>query len=90
MPTRRYEIRIAGRLSARARDAFVDMDVHAVPTETVIAGTVGDDEEFHRLLALIQSLGLSVVSIDQVTPGPGAPASTRGRDSGTSAAGSAG
>jgi hypothetical protein len=90
MQTRRYEIRIAGRLSPRARDAFVDMDVHAVPAETVIAGTVRDDEALHRLLALIQSLGLSVVSIDQVTPDPWAPAPTHGVDDGASAASSAG
>jgi hypothetical protein len=66
MTTRRYEIRIAGRLSSRARSALVDMDVEAVPPETVIADTVEDDDELHRLLALIQSLGLSIVSIDQV------------------------
>jgi hypothetical protein len=86
MPRRRYEIRIAGRLSARARDAFVDMDVHAAPQETVIAGTVHDDEGLNRLLALIHSLGLSIVSVDQVPQGaPGefpdagvAPASAAG------------
>ena len=69
MPRRRYEIRIAGRLSARARGALVDMDVHAAPQETVIAGTVYDDEGLARLLALINSLGLSIVSVDQVAGG---------------------
>src|SRR4051812_14220819 len=68
MPRRRYEIRIAGRLSARARGALVDMDVHAAPQETVIAGTVHDDEDLNRLLALIHSLGLGIVSVDQVAP----------------------
>jgi len=63
---RRYEVRIAGRLSSRARDAFVGMDVDAAPPETVIAGTLDDDEELHRLLSLIQSFGLSIVSVEQV------------------------
>jgi hypothetical protein len=68
MPGYRYEIRIAGRLSPRARGAFVDMDVHVAPTETVIADTVDDDVDLQQLLALIQSLGLSIVSVDQVAP----------------------
>jgi hypothetical protein len=68
MPTRRYEVRVAGRLSDRARNAFVGMDVDAVPAETVIAGTVDDDEGLHSLLALIQSLGLHVVAVEQVAP----------------------
>ena len=66
MPMRRYEVRVAGRLSSRARDAFVGMGVTAAPPETVIVGTLDDDEDLHRLLALIQSLGLSVVSVEQV------------------------
>jgi hypothetical protein len=73
MPTRRYEVRIAGRLSARARDAFVGMDVDAVPPETIIASSIDDEEQLHDLLSLIQSLGLSVVSIEQVVPDPRPP-----------------
>ena len=42
MPTRRYEVRIAGRLPSRLRATFVGMDVAPVPPETVIAGTVDD------------------------------------------------
>jgi hypothetical protein len=72
------------------RDTFVGMDVEAVPAETVIAGTLDDDEELYRLLVLIQSLGLHVVAVDQVAvdqmasesrpPPPG-----RGGNHGTSA-----
>jgi ribosomal protein S11 len=78
MPARRYEVRIAGRLSARVREAFVGMDVEPVPPETVIAGTVDDDDELHRLLALIQSLGLHVVAVEQVAPEPHAHPRPRG------------
>jgi hypothetical protein len=87
MPRRRYEIRIAGRLSARARGAFVDMDVHAAPAETVIADTVEDDEDLARLLALIQSLGLSIVAIEQVAPSIPDPSPDAGVGPGRSATG---
>ena len=39
MPDRRYEVRVTGRLSQRARDAFAGMDVTEVTAETVISGT---------------------------------------------------
>lgn len=87
MPARRYEVRIAGRLSPRVRDAFVGMDVEPVPPETVITGTVDDDDELHRLLALIQSLGLHVVAVDQVAPAPHRPPGSRGRGGASSASG---
>ena len=68
MPDRRYEVRVTGRLSPRARDAFAGMDVDEVTAETVISGRVHQDEQLHELLARIQSLGLHVVSVQQVAP----------------------
>jgi hypothetical protein len=68
MPGRRYEVRVSGRLSQRARDAFTGMDVAEVTAETVIAGRVDHDEQLHELLAVVQSLGLHVVSVQQVAP----------------------
>jgi hypothetical protein len=68
MPDRRYEVRVTGRLSQRARDAFTDLDVDEVTAETVISGLVHQDEELHELLAMVQSLGLHVVSVQQVAP----------------------
>jgi hypothetical protein len=68
MPGRRYEVRVTGRLSQRARDAFASMDVAEVTAETVISGRVDQDEQLHELLAVVQSLGLHVVSVQQVTP----------------------
>jgi hypothetical protein len=88
MPSRRYEVRVAGRLSDRARNAFIGMDVNAVPAETVIADTVEDDDGLHRLLALIQSLGLHVLAVDQVAPRPRPPPLSRRRSHGTPAPGS--
>jgi hypothetical protein len=67
MPVRRYEFRVAGRMSDRARSAFPGMDVTEVPAETVIAGDVTDDGGVQEILTLIQSLGLNVVSVRQAS-----------------------
>lgn len=68
MPDRRYEVRVTGRMSQRARDAFTDLDVAEVTAETVITGLVHEDDGLHDLLAKVQSLGLHVVSVQQVAP----------------------
>jgi hypothetical protein len=60
---RRYEFRIIGRLSERARAALSGMEVHDVPAETVISGDVAEDGGVQEVLMLIQSLGLEVVSV---------------------------
>jgi len=70
MPARRYEFRVAGRLSERTQGAFVDMAVHDAPPETVISGEVVDDAHLHGVLAQIQNLGLHVVSVLQVPSAP--------------------
>lgn len=65
MPGRRYEFRVAGRLSERARDAFAGMDVVEVPAQTVLTGAV-DDAGMDSVLELIQSLGPHVVSLQRL------------------------
>jgi hypothetical protein len=64
--SRRYEFRVAGRLSEHTRGAFPDMTVVDVPPETIIYGEVVDESHLHGVLALIQNLGLHVVSLQQV------------------------
>jgi hypothetical protein len=59
----RYEFRAVGRLSERARGAFDGMQVDEVPAETVISGDVPENGGVQDVLALIQSLGLEVVSV---------------------------
>jgi hypothetical protein len=44
------------------------MDVAEVTAETVISGLVHHDEQLHELLDVVQSLGLHVVSVQQVGP----------------------
>ena len=68
MPDRRHEVRVTGRLSQRARDAFADLEVAEVTAETVISGLVHEDEQLHELLSVVQSLGLHIVSVEQVAP----------------------
>jgi hypothetical protein len=68
MPDRRYEVRVTGRLSDRARDAFAGLHVAEVSAETVISGVVHQDDQLHELLEVVQSLGLHVVSVEQVAP----------------------
>ncbi len=77
---RRYEVRVRGRLSPRVRDAFPGMEVVEAPAETVIGSTVGDTAQLHDVLSLIDSLGLHVVSIDQVVPAPAPPVPRRPPD----------
>jgi hypothetical protein len=66
MPDRRYEVRVTGRLSQRARDAFAGLAVDEVTAETVISGVVRQDQELHDILAAVQGLGLHIVSVQQV------------------------
>jgi hypothetical protein len=68
MPDRRYEVRVTGRLSQRARDAFAELELTEVTAETVISGLVHEDDQLHQLLAVVQSLGLHVVSVEQLAP----------------------
>jgi hypothetical protein len=68
MPDRRYEVRVTGRLSQRAKDAFAEMEMAEVTAETVISGLVHEEDQLHELLSVVQSLGLHVVSVEQVTP----------------------
>jgi hypothetical protein len=80
---RRYEVRVRGRLSRRVRDSFVGMDVDEVVAESVITGTIDDATQLSAVLELIQSLGLHVVSIEQVAPAPGDPKPHRGPGGGS-------
>ena len=67
MSDRQYEFRVLGRLSEKTRQAFPDMEVTEIPAETIISTTLADDDEIHTVLALIQSLGLNVISVERVS-----------------------
>ena len=71
MEPRRYGFRVSGLLSERTRGAFPDMTVVDAPPETIILGDVLDESHLHGVLALIQDLGLHVVSVHQIPDSPG-------------------
>jgi hypothetical protein len=67
----RYEFRVTGRLPQTGQDAFTGMELVEMPAETVISGEV-DDRDVPGVLALIQELGLRLVSVRRAgTPEPG-------------------
>ena len=72
-----YEIRIKGRLSDSLLDAFESLTSTVQPVETVLYGPVQDQAALYGLLDRIQSLGLELVelrqlsaSADEVAAGP--------------------
>jgi hypothetical protein len=62
----RYEVRVSGRLSERARSAFWAMDVRSVPPQTIIFGELSEQSDLGELLALCSALGLEVVSLQRL------------------------
>jgi hypothetical protein len=75
MPAR-YEVRVNGLLSERARSAFCSMDVRPVPLQTIVVGELAGQFGLSELLALCRAMGLEVVSLQRlpadVPTGPGA------------------
>ena len=62
----RYEFRVSGLMSDRARDAFSDMIVQPVPRESIIYADVVDEAHLRDILALCGALGLELVSLQQL------------------------
>ena len=67
----RYEVRVNGRLSERARGAFPAMDVTSVPAQTIMSGELAEPSGLGDLLALCMAMGLEVVSLHRL-PGDAA------------------
>jgi hypothetical protein len=66
---RQYEFRVSGRLSGRARNAvggFSEMQVVAVPPETILYGAVTGQAHLHGILTFLESMGLHLVSVHQL------------------------
>jgi hypothetical protein len=59
----RYEFRVDGRLSEEAQAAFPDMRIIEAPRETIIVGEVIDDSHLHGIIAQLQTLGITMVSV---------------------------
>jgi hypothetical protein len=70
MAPARYEVRVNGRLSERARGAFCTMGVRSVPPQTIMFGELADQSDLRDLLALCSAMGLEVVSLQRLPDWP--------------------
>ena len=64
--TRRYEIRLKGRLDSSWAAWFGGMSLtHASDSTTVLAGPVADQAALHGLLQKLRDLGMTLISINE-------------------------
>jgi hypothetical protein len=67
----RYEIRVRGVLDSGWSVWFDGFQVSSdAPGQTLIAGPVADQAALHGLLAKVRDLGLPLLSVQRVSPGP--------------------
>ena len=66
MATGRYEVRVDGRLTPQAREAFCDMRIEEHATGATLYGDVVDESHLLGILAQCRTLGLVVVSARRV------------------------
>lgn len=59
----RYEIRVDGILSDEDRAAFAGMRIIELPPQMLIEGEVADESHLHGIIAQLDALGFSVVSV---------------------------
>jgi hypothetical protein len=73
----RYEIRLKGHLDSRWAAWFDGLSLsNESDGTTIIRGPVADQAALHGLLQKVRDLGLPLISVTQVPPGPArAPAS---------------
>jgi len=69
--TSRYEIRVEGPLSDRAREAFCDMRIEEVAAGACMRGMVIDDAHLLGIMAQVEALDLTVLYARPVPPSGG-------------------
>jgi len=66
-----YEIRIKGHLESRWADRFEGLAIMLEENgNTLLAGPVADQAALHGLLKKIRDLGMPLISVSAVAPGP--------------------
>jgi hypothetical protein len=73
---KRYEVRVSGSLSERARNAFPTMDVTSIPTQTIVFGELAGPSDLRDLLARCLAMGIEVLSLRQLPGDAATPAGT--------------
>jgi len=75
-----YEIRIEGHLGHAWKDWFAGLSIALEDNgDTVMTGVVVDQAALHGLLKKVRDLGVPLVSVNRLEPGPG-PQPTEGGD----------
>jgi hypothetical protein len=65
-----YQIRIAGQIDARWSEWFEGLTITSDDGDTLITGPVVDQATLHGLLKRVRDLGMPLVSVSPVEPGP--------------------
>jgi hypothetical protein len=65
-----YQIRITGRLDPRWEEWFDGLTITLDGGDTLITGPVVDQAALHGLLKRVRDLGMPLVSVSPVEPGP--------------------
>ncbi len=66
LETRRYEFRVAERLSATVVAAFPELSVMDGSSCTVLFGPLRDDAELHGVLTRLHLLGLTILDVHRL------------------------
>ena len=67
MPRQNYEIRVRGRLGETFRTAFPGLRARTQGNDTVLSGSLADRAALYGVLAIIETLGLELIGLQQVT-----------------------
>jgi hypothetical protein len=62
-----YQIRLTGILDASWSDWFDGFSICTQGEETILTGVVPDQSALHGMLAKINDLGLSIISVTKIT-----------------------
>ena len=63
----KYQIRVKGRLDSSWSDWFDGFSINGDGDETVLVGVVTDQSALHGVLAKINDLGLSLISVTKLS-----------------------